>query len=232
MELNDSSKCMGKMIDEIDEKTENLWDNLMTDIDSVGKMRDKILRELSLDPEDTTNNANGFRNMYRNYQNILIREYKKILDDKPTKSETFKGLVEQNENPKDMTLTKKWWNSESKYGEAQDICEKIFSDDPGKSNDLLNDISKLNWGKLDDEIKWKIHEYRMEQLGISLNTKKVKTEKPVIEKPKEYKVECWHCGDKDQTLDLNNDQAFECSVCKELLWRGNGGFVEVEGIYC
>jgi len=49
---------------------------------------------------------------------------------------------------------------------------------------------------------------------------------------KQIKVECWHCGDKDQTLDLDNDQAFECSVCKELLWRGDGGYKIINGKVC
>ena len=46
---------------------------------------------------------------------------------------------------------------------------------------------------------------------------------------KKSRVECWHCGDKDQRIQ-SLEEGFNCTKCKGLLWTGDGGFTKVNGV--
>lgn len=65
---------------------------------------------------------------------------------------------------------------------------------------------------------------------VSLSNKKIHTElsvKPVKERLKRSAqfriVKCWHCGNPKQKI-LSYNKTFECEICKELLWTGEGGY--------
>ncbi len=111
--------------------------------------------------------------------------------------------------PKDMTQTEKWYKTLS-YSEVETLST------------VLNQDLYEAWSENEDHIKWKIHEYYQK------NEKMIKVKNV---KPKNVKVTCWHCGNKEQKI-LSFDDTFDCDKCKEPLWIGSGGYVEqVGGIY-
>lgn len=193
---------------------------------------DQILHELGVDYSYIESGsymkadcANGFFSMKIKYQKMLLDEFENYDGNYNGKSETFNDMIFQVKNPKDMYQTELWWNNLDPEDKGE-----IFLNDGSNSFVDDNDCCSLKWNELEHHVQWFLHEVRMEtffpyvKIGHSYKVH-AKT------KPKNYKVTCWHCGNSDQKV-LSFSEAFECTKCDELLWIGNGGYVEqVEGIY-
>ena len=122
------------------------------------------------------------------------------------RTKTKKGkTITKSKIPKDMSQTEKWFKTLS-YSEVDTLST------------VINEDLYEKWSENEDHIKWKIHEYYIEN------------EKPIKKKSNSrvnVQVKCWHC---DESLKLVSfDKAFKCPSCNEMLWTGEGGYIEQVG---
>lgn len=59
---------------------------------------------------------------------------------------------------------------------------------------------------------------------------KTREEQKRIQLLKKVRVECWHCGDKKQKIQ-SIEEGFHCTNCNDLLWCGDGGYIEKHGVW-
>lgn len=208
----------------------DIWDH------SNEETADQILHELGVDHSWIESGGymkadcgNGFFSMKLKYQRMIVNDFEEYNGSCDMASETFNEMIYQVKNPKDMYQTERWWL-------GMDIIDREDLFNKYETEEMLLDDCSLEWNKIEHHIQWFIHEVRMIELFpyIDLGNGWHKAKLKALDqkrKPKNYKVTCWHCGNSDQKV-LSFDEAFECTKCDELLWIGDGGYVEqVEGIY-
>ena len=116
---------------------------------------------------------------------------------------------------KDMTETKRWWNS-------------LNQTESGIVSDEINQDCYANWSENEDNIQWKIHEYFEKEIEKDLKNKDGEDVETELKKLyKNIKVKCWHCETEQKIQSY--EASFNCTNCKEQLWTGEGGYVLVRG---
>ncbi len=104
----------------------------------------------------------------------------------------------------------------------KDLSQKLQEAIVNDYKEYLEESNNLN-----SETLAGVMDYHVRSLTKTKHNKQPSKEKLL----KNVKVTCWHCDYANQKI-KTFEEAFDCDKCGELLWVGDGGFVEVKvGVY-